>query len=236
MLKAVEKKRAYQDVVKQLVNLIQKGRLNKGDQLPSERELTETFKVSRTTVREAIRHLESKRLVESRQGNGTYVLASGQDVVVQPLSAALFHEKDDLKDIFYIRKIIEPSIAQLAAEYAGADEVKELEELVRQHEENLASGANTVEFDTAFHMGLAKAAKNRVMSRLVHALIDLLAESRKEILQSERRAVESLRGHKLVLDAIKMGDCAGAREAMRRHLHEIEKLLFKGKKGGGRCK
>jgi GntR family transcriptional repressor for pyruvate dehydrogenase complex len=236
MLKAVEKKRAYQDVVKQIINLIQKGKLNKGEQLPSERELTETFKVSRTTVREAIRHLESKKLVESRQGNGTYVLASGGDVAVQPLSAALFHEKDDLRDIFYIRKIIEPSIAQRAAEYASPEEIKELEELVRQHEENLASGTNTVEFDTAFHMGLAGAAKNRVLSRLVHSLIDLLAESRKEILQSDRRAVESLRGHKMVLDAIKMGDGAGAREYMRRHLQEIEKLLFKGKKGGGRSK
>jgi GntR family transcriptional repressor for pyruvate dehydrogenase complex len=236
VLKAVEKRRAYQDVVRQIINLIQKGKLKKGDQLPTERDLTETFRVSRTTVREAIRHLESQKLVESRQGNGTYVLASGADVAVQPLSAALFHEKDDLMDIFYIRKIIEPSIAQRAAESANPEEVKELEELVRHHEENLASGANTVEFDTAFHMGLAKAAKNRVLSRLVHALIDLLAESRKEILQSERRAVESLRGHKLVLDAIKVGDGVGAREAMRRHLHEIEKLLFKGKKGGGRSK
>jgi DNA-binding FadR family transcriptional regulator len=68
----------------------------------------------------------------------------------------------------------------------------------------------------------------------VNALIDLLAESRKEILQSDRRAVESLRGHKIILDAVKMGDGVRAREAMRRHLQEIEKLLFKGKKGGGR--
>jgi DNA-binding FadR family transcriptional regulator len=68
----------------------------------------------------------------------------------------------------------------------------------------------------------------------VNALIDLLAESRKEILQSDRRAVESLRGHKIILDAVKMGYGVRAREAMRRHLQEIEKLLFKGKKGGGR--
>lgn len=236
MLKAVEKKRAYQDVVQQMLNLIRKGKLKKGDQLPTERDLTETFRVSRTTVREAIRYLESMRLVESRQGNGTYVLASSDNASVQTLSAALFQDRDELVDIFYIRKIIEPSIAQLAAEYATPEEVKELEELVRQHEENLASGMNTVEFDTAFHMGLAGAAKNRVLSRLVHALIDLLAESRKEILQSDRRAVESLRGHKMVLDAIKMGDGAGARESMRRHLGEIENLLFKSKKGGRRCK
>lgn len=234
MLKAVEKKRAYQDVVKQIINLIQTGKLKKGDQLPSERELTEAFKVSRTTVREAMRSLESMRLVDSRHGNGTFVLASGRDVSIRPLSAALFHEKDDLQDIFYIREIIEPFIAQLAAENASPDEVEQLAEMVGVHEENLASGANTVDLDTAFHMTLARSAKNRVMSRLVHALMDLLAESRKEILQSDRRAVESLRGHKIILDAVKMGDGVRAREAMRHHLQEIEKLLFKGKKGGGR--
>ncbi|MFZ0052163.1 MAG: FadR/GntR family transcriptional regulator [Desulfobaccales bacterium] len=234
MLKAVEKKRAYQDVVNQIIKLIQTGKLKKEDQLPSERELTEAFKVSRTTVREAIRCLESLRLVDSRHGNGTFVLASGRDVSIRSLSAALFHEKDDLKDIFYIREIIEPSIAQLAAEYASPEEVKQLEEMVRAHEESLASGANTVDLDTAFHMTLARAAKNRVMSRLVHALMDLLAESRKGVLQSDRRAVESLRGHKMILDAVKMGDGVGAGEAMRHHLQGIEKLLFKGKKGGGR--
>lgn len=236
MLKAVEKKRAYQDVVKQILDLIRKGKLNKGDQLPTEREMTETFRVSRTTVREAIRCLESMRLVESRQGDGTYVLASGENAHIQSLSAALFHERDDLRDIFYIRKIIEPSIAQLAAEYATLDEIKELEAIVQEQEENLAAGKNTAKADTAFHMALARVAKNRVLGRLVHALMDLLAESRKEALQNQLRAEESLRGHQLILAAIRMGDCAGARESMRRHLSGIEHTLFKRKKGGGRCK
>lgn len=236
MLKAVEKKRAYQDVVKQMLNLIRKGKLKKGDQLPTERDLTETFRVSRTTVREAIRYLESMRLVESRQGNGTYVLASSDNASVQTLSAALFQDRDELVDIFYIRKIIEPSIAQLAAEYATPEEVQELEEIVEQHEAHLAAGEKTVETDTAFHMALARIAKNRVLGRLVHALIDLLAESRKEVLQSSTRAVESLKGHRMILNAVRAADCTKAKEAMRRHLAEIENLLFKSKKGGRRCK
>jgi GntR family transcriptional repressor for pyruvate dehydrogenase complex len=236
MLKAVEKRRAYQDVVAQILNLIRKGKLQKGDQLPPERDLTETLRVSRTTVREAIRYLESMRLVESRQGNGTYVLASSDDASVQTLSAALFQDRDELVDIFYIRKIIEPSIAQLAAEYATPEEVEELEEIVERHEADLAAGERTVETDTDFHMALARMAKNRVLGRLVHALIDLLAESRQEVLQSSIRAVQSLKGHRMILNAVRMADCARAKEAMRRHLNEIESLLFKKKKGGRRCK
>jgi GntR family transcriptional repressor for pyruvate dehydrogenase complex len=236
MLKAVEKRRAYQEVVKQILDLIREGRLNKGDQLPTEREMTETFRVSRTTVREAIRYLESMRLVESRHGNGTYVLASSENAHIQSLSAALFHDRDDLTDIFYIRKIIEPSIARLAAEYATPGEIKELEAILQEQEENLAAGKNAAQADTAFHMALARAAKNRVLGRLVHALMDLLAETRKEALQNPLRAKESLKGHQLILAAVKVGDCAGARESMRRHLSAVERTLFKGKKRGGRCK
>jgi len=76
MLKAVQKKRAYEDIVRQVITLIGEGKLKQGDQLPSERDLTKIFKVSRTTVREAIRTLESMKLLLCRQGMGTYVLVS----------------------------------------------------------------------------------------------------------------------------------------------------------------
>ena len=131
-LKAVEKKRAYEDIVQQVLTLIENGKLKRGDQLPSERELTETFKVSRTTVREAIRTLESMKLLQCRQGNGTYVLASSEEALIQPLAAALFNAKDDIRDIFYIRKIIEPHVAQLAAENATPQEIEEMEKILHE--------------------------------------------------------------------------------------------------------
>ena len=235
MLKAVEKKKAYEDIVKQIRDLIEKGRLKKGDQLPTERELTETFKVSRATVREAIRTLESMMLVESRQGNGTYVLASSEEALVQPLAAALFHEKDDLMDIFYIRKLIEPSIAQLAAGNATRDEIRELEEILGKQEQDIENGVNSLETDSAFHTILARMAKNRALGRLLLALVDLLEETREEYLQNGVRAKESLHGHQKILAAIKNSDCAAARQSMVRHLEGVEELLFRKKKGGGKC-
>jgi GntR family transcriptional repressor for pyruvate dehydrogenase complex len=75
-LKVVEKKRAYEDIVRQVLSLIEGGELERGDQLPPERELSEIFKVSRATVREAIHTLESMKLLQSRQGSGTYVLSA----------------------------------------------------------------------------------------------------------------------------------------------------------------
>lgn len=235
MLKAVEKRRAYEDIVRQIRNLIEVGKLKKGDQLPTERELTDTFKVSRATVREAIRILESMRLVESRQGDGTYVLASSEEALVQPLAAALFSEKDDLIDIFYIRKVIEPYVAQLAAGNATRGEIDELEKLINEQERSIGDNKNIIKIDSAFHGLLARMAKNRVLERLLLALVDLLAESRERYLQNDERAKESLKGHKEVLSAIKNGNCAAARLAMIRHLESIERLLIPKKKGGGRC-
>ncbi len=230
MLKAVEKRRAYEDIVRQIRDLIEKGRLKKGDQLPTERELTETFKVSRATVREAIRTLESMRLVESRQGDGTYVLASSEEALVQPLAATLLHEKDDLADIFFIRKIIEPVIAQLAAEHATREEIKELEDILKNQEKDLSGGINIVKTDSAFHNSLAGMAKNRVMERLLLAIVDLLAKTREGYLQNEERAHGSLRGHKEILSAVRSGDGNAAKQAMRRHLESVEKILFRRKR------
>ena len=229
MLKAVEKRRAYEDIVKQIRDLIEKGRLKKGDQLPTERELTDTFKVSRATVREAIRTLESMRLVESRQGDGTYVLASSEEALVQPLAATLLHEKDDLADIFFIRKIVEPVVAQLAAEHATREEMKELEDILRKQEKDLSGGINIVETDSAFHNSLAGMAKNRVMERLLLAIVDLLAQTREGYLQNDERAHGSLRGHQEILSAIKRGDGNAAKQAMRRHLESVEGILFRKK-------
>jgi len=234
MLKAVKKKRVYEDIVQQIHHLIQKGRLKQGDQLPTERELVDTFKVSRASVREAIRYLESMKLVESRQGNGTYVIASSEEALVQPLASTLFLEKDNLMDIFSIRKIIEPQVAELAAEKATASEMNELEEILQEQARNLAEGLNLTKTDSEFHNLLIQTAKNRVLEKLLLAILDLLEQTREKYLQVEGRAQKSLKGHQEILSAIKARNPVAARKAMRHHLEEVEHILFDKKKGGAK--
>ena len=229
MLKPVEKKKAYEDIVQQIRTLVEEGKLKRNDHLPSERELSETFRVSRTTVREAIRTLESMKLLQSRQGNGTYVVASSEEALIQPLAAALFNEKDDIRDIFYIRKIIEPHIAELAAENATPQEMEELERILRKQEECIGQREIIIETDSAFHNLMVKATKNRVMERLIIALIDLLKQSREQYLfedENDERAVRSLEGHQQILSAVKKGDGNAARKSMLQHLEDIEGIIF----------
>jgi GntR family transcriptional repressor for pyruvate dehydrogenase complex len=236
MLKPVEKKKAYEDIVKQIRTLIEEGNFKRNDQLPSERDLSETFQVSRTTVREAIRTLESMKLLQSRQGNGTYVVVSSEEALIQPLAAALFNEKDDIHDIFTIRKIIEPHVAELAAQNATPEEIAELERILHEQEACIGRGESVLETNSLFHNHLARAAKNRVMERLLLALIDLLHQLREEYLREEernKRAKSSLEGHKQVLTAIKNGDGDVALKSMLQHLENIEEIIFNKQRGGG---
>lgn len=234
-LKVVEKKRAYEDIVEQIVALIEAGKLKQGDQLPSERDLTDIFKVSRTTVREAIRTLESMKYLQCRQGTGNYILASSEADLIQPLATALFNARDDIRDIFYIRKIIEPQVACLAAENATPQDIEEMEQILRMQEEGVQRGENIIETDSAFHNHIAGVSRNRVMGRLMHALVDLLRQAREEYLtegESNLRAKKSLAGHLEVLAALRKGDGEGAKNAMLEHVEEIERIIFQ-KRGGG---
>jgi GntR family transcriptional repressor for pyruvate dehydrogenase complex len=228
MLKAVVKKRAYEDIVKQIRALIKKGKLKQGDRLPNERELSETFKVSRATVREAVLSLETMKLVDRRQGHGTYVIASSEEALVQPLASSFFHEKDDLIDIFFLRKIIEPEVARLASKNGTPQKVNELGKILRQQEKVVAGDGNPIKTDTKFHYLLAQMAKNKVLERLLLALFD---KTRETHLQSEERKEKSLEGHYDVFAAVKSGNGRAARQAMRRHLEDVESILFQKKKG-----
>lgn len=226
MLKAVKKTRVYEDIVTQLKDLIAQGRLKSGDQLPSERELSDTFKVSRASVREALRALESVGLLESRQGEGTYVARSVESLF-QPLAAAIYQQKDELLQTFETRKLIEPQIASLAAQRATPEEVAEFEAILKVQADDIGGGGSGVEADTRFHLALARATKNRVVLRLIETFVDWLKESRELSLQVEGRPSKSLAGHRQILAAIRSRSPERARKAMLSHLEAIEKNVLR---------
>jgi GntR family transcriptional repressor for pyruvate dehydrogenase complex len=220
-LTVVKKKRIYEDIVAQIKGLLAEGGLKPGDQLPSERELSERFQVSRASVREAIRTLESMQLVEIRSGEGTYVAAS-IDVLLSPFASLILQQKDSLLEIFEARKIVEPEIAALAAERVASDEIEELETILERQAHEIAQGETGVEADTAFHSTLAKAAKNKIFLKLNDAIVDSLRETRELSLQTRGRPARSLAGHRNILEAIRTRDPTMARQAMLEHLVAIE--------------
>jgi GntR family transcriptional regulator, transcriptional repressor for pyruvate dehydrogenase complex len=161
MLKAIKKTRIYEEVFSQIRELIKEGRFKARDQLPSERELAETFRVSRTSVREALRALETQGLIVSRTGMGNFVADLPVESLVGPLARLLIDEKKALADVFEMRKLIEPHIAALAAERATERDIAQLKRIVAKQSDAVSRGETGVEADAELHLTIGGATQNQ---------------------------------------------------------------------------
>lgn len=218
----------YEEIVAKIKDMLEKGRLKSGDQLPGERELSEVFQVSRSSVREALRTLETQGFLESRQGDGTYIASKPVESLVSSLASVIFSEKDSQMELFEMRRLIEPQLAYLAAERATQEEIAMMEQALVLQEEAIARGETGTDVDKSFHYIMAKATKNKVLLRLTDSMRDLLAESRDKYLQVEGRPGKSISRHRQVLDAIKARDGELAAQVMLEHVVDIEECLFAG--------
>ncbi len=223
LLKEVRKEKIFEDIVRQIRRLIKKGRLKVGDKLPPERDLAQAFKVSRASVREAIRVLESAGLVKTRVGDGTYVETGSVENLVGPLAAVVVKGRESLIEIFSVRKMFEPELAFLAAERATADEISELKRMLDQQRTKMGNPKPITEIDYSFHLFLARMAKSSVFLKLYNTLAELINQTREEFLQEGDRPQKSARGHEEILSAIEQRNPALAKKAMASHLRNIER-------------
>lgn len=226
-LEIIQKTKVYEEVAAQLERRILDGVLKPGDKLPPERELAERFDVSRSAVREAIRSLELKGLVEPRPGEGTLVRIPTLDSLLNPLASLLGHKRELVAELLEVRMIIEPPLAGHAARKAGPEDIARLENILERHKERVARQDLAIDEDSEFHYTIARASKNSVILKVVDMMMDIMRESRERSLQVEGRREKSLAGHRRIFNAIKHRDSGAAEEAMRQHLSEIEAILFK---------
>ena len=218
-------RRLYENIVQRLHLLIRQGELGHGARLPSERAMAEQFKVSRSSVREAIRSLELRGLVVTKRGSGTFINTQDLDSVVALLASTLSSGPgalDTLDDIFEMRHVLEPQIAAMAALRANPEEVAKLTEILEEQERQISNGETGVDADTAFHFALATATHNAALIKVVSAVEDILSRSRNQTLQTPGRPKLSLASHRRILDSIKHRDSEEARRAMDHHLTMVE--------------
>lgn len=208
--------------MQQFHTLIRQGKLKHGDRLPSERDLAEQFKVSRSSVREAIRSLELQGLVVSKRGSGTFINADNLDSVLALMTAALKPGGEDLADVFEMRHLLEPPIAALAAQRASSEDVERLRRILEQQRRQIEAGETGVESDTAFHFALASATHNTALVKVVSAVEDILQISRDLSLQEPGRPQRSLASHHEILETIVAGDAERSQRAMEHHLTAVE--------------
>jgi GntR family transcriptional regulator, transcriptional repressor for pyruvate dehydrogenase complex len=226
MLKAVKKIRIYEEVVGQLHQLIDAGKLKAGDRLPAERELAETFRVSRSSVREAIKALENEGLVIARPGSGTFIAAVNVEAIIPPLASLLSRGKDALIDLFEMRRLVEPGIAALAAERATPADILRLKDICAAQDQQIKRGTSAVDSDSAFHLTIGEATHNSALQRLVASIVEILKPMREQSLQTPGRAHKSLASHREILVAIERHDPEQARQAMQRHIEAVEQNVL----------
>ena len=221
----VRRNKVYEDVARQIERLILK-KLRPGDKLPSERELAELLRVSRSSIRDAIRSLELMGMVEPRQGAGTIVCEVTTNSLANPLANALKRKAELMGELLDFRKILEPPLAARAATHASAEEISEMEGILKRQKEKLNAGESTIAEDSEFHYAVAMASGNSVVLKVLDILMDLLRDTRERSLQIEGRPQKSLAGHARILEAIRRHDAEAAKSAMRRHIEDVEEIVL----------
>jgi len=206
--------RVSEKIVDQVRQLMAAGVLKAGDRLPAERELARLLGVGRTSIREALRVMESLGMLESRSGAGTY-LAPSQAVRLL-ITAGPFTASDRQRLVLEARLILEPELAALAARRATPGQIARLREVLGEQEADVAQGGGGLTANLQFHTALSEAAGNPVLQVLRQSLHDVLWESRERLVS--RKAAESLAQHRRILRAVEAGDAAAARRAMLEHI------------------
>lgn len=205
-----------EQVSDKIIQMIADQNLVAGEKLPNEFDMANRFHVGRGTVREAVKLLVSRNILEIQRGKGTFVTAT-PGVMEDPLGLAFFHDKYKLAlDLIEIRMIMEPQIAALAATKATAEEVAEMWRLCGRIEQQLEAGQDYTQCDVDLHTCIAKSTRNLVMPNLIPIITYGIVLYNEFPYEVDRK--DALQVHRDLIGAIENRQPAEARKAMEHHL------------------
>ena len=195
-----------------------------GAKLPNEIELAKSLEVSRTTVRQAIKILTERNVLEVRRGSGTFV-SSKLGMSDDPLGLSMICDKDKLvMDLLEVRLLIEPKMAALAAENATAGEISQLKDICRRMEEACRKGENYYETDMEFHTFIAGCSRNLVIHSLYPAICHTIILQ--ENVTHDRLKERTLAAHRRICEAIAAHKGTAAADAMTTHLIQNQERII----------
>lgn len=225
MFQRVRVGRVSEEVVKQVQEAIFSGELEPGDRLPPERELAEQFGLSRMSVRDALRTLESSGLVEIKVGSngGAFIREPNFDPLRETLSSMLRSKKANILELVETRKIVEIAIVELASQRATEEDLREMREAVEAARQSLKSGdLNYGPHSVQFHTALANAAKNHVLNLTVRSFRAFFSDVLEKLLPTSDMAERAIADHWDLYKAIETHDAERARKLMSEHLVYFE--------------
>lgn len=222
LFEPIARRKTYELVAERLMDLVSSGRLQPGDILPSERDLVQSYSVGRSSIREALRMLESKGLIRS-VANGTFAVADFGNPLNHSLDFLLSVDQADHVELFEVRRILEGEAAALAASRRLDPEVVKMSAEVDAMEAGLDSAEAFIMADLRFHLIVSEASRNRLIAHLMDAIRTLLQRSlltSYDIPGSPEGAIEM---HRLIVEAIASRRPEDARQLMQEHVSRVER-------------
>ncbi len=225
-LTPIPRQRLHEAVEARLEEMILDGELQPGDSLPSELEMAAQMEVSRTVVRDAIRALTTKGLVEIRHGVGTFVTHSGRERLAEALALSLRRGDYTPWELYVVRRGLELTVAELAVEKATDEQIAEMRVLLNRHYDRLKSGyaPSGVDEHTQFHQLMVRSTGNRVLMDLLDPITVFRVPESQDPTRSklsETFIEEYICGHEAIISAIEHRDLEAARSAMLEHLEVV---------------
>ena len=214
------------DAIDKIKQMIQSGELGPGDRLPPEQELAERLGLSRSSMREAVKALETMRILDVRRGDGTYVTSLKPSLLIEAMSFILdYHSDSAVMEVFEARRLLEPRIAMLAAERATAEQIEAMAAHLRTIDED-ADTESLVTHDVEFHRMLAAATGNDYLAGLIEAIGSQTWRARVWRGLTQAGAVaRTLDEHELILTSIRDGNTEVAQAAMMLHVAGAERWI-----------
>ena len=220
----VQSIKVFEQIADQIEQRILNGELRSGDRLPTERVLAEQFQASRTAVREAMKILAQKGLVEMRPGRGTIVIDGAPEAMQNSIGLVMKLQVGEVggsDNLVEVREILETEIAALAAARATEDEITAMREAIRVMDVSLSDADAYIAADNQFHRALAKATQNSLILILIDSIVNPLSEQRKHIFAVEGGPERGQFHHKRILESIIRRNPENARAAMHAHLQQV---------------
>lgn len=215
----MEKKSLSQQTAERLYTMIVvERRLAPGEKLPNEVELSKDLGVSRTTLREALHALASRKVLEVRRGRGTFVSPQVEHINDYGFSD-LDQVRGELRDLFELRTIFEPSAARLACRRATPEEMAEILARGEAVDQCIRAGQDRTEADREFHAAIVRATHNSFMMRLLPMINQAVATAVVTGRHKDQLAEDTRRDHALLMDFFRKRDTDGAAHAMAIHMH-----------------
>lgn len=222
--KRVQYSRLYEQVIEQIEKQISEGKLKLGDRLPSERELTTKMGVSRSTLREAFRILESQGIIETKPGGGRYLrevvnnehINESESIIAELKKAAII-------DLLDVREALELKMVELACYRIKDEEIEELENLLKEAMRDKNFRQDGPNYD--FHISLAEYTKNIVILNFMKLNLNIIKQAREMSFKNKQNFLDAQREHFEILHAIKLRDVPLAKQKTINHLENIRKRM-----------